>query len=96
MRFTFDPARPPGQRVLAGSVTIGSEAAPLDLQQSYTLATKEYLAEGRDGYDCLEVRACVRACVRAFIVTVSGASCLRVRSLEHSGVFPAASRRAVP
>lgn len=52
VRFAFDPTLPPGARVVPGSVVVG--AAPLDLQAAYSLATKEYLAEGRDGYDCLE------------------------------------------
>lgn len=36
-------------------VTIGSGHTPLDLSKTYTLATKEYLAQGKDGYDVLEV-----------------------------------------
>jgi hypothetical protein len=55
IRFAFDPSQPPGSRVLRDSVTIGSERAPLDPGQSYALATKQYLAEGKDGYDVLQV-----------------------------------------
>jgi hypothetical protein len=29
--------------------------APLELQRSYRLATKAYLTEGKDGFDCLKV-----------------------------------------
>jgi hypothetical protein len=43
--------------VVTGSVTVGSEAAPLQLEKQYTLATKEYLSQGRDGFECLEVTA---------------------------------------
>ncbi|WIA18701.1 hypothetical protein OEZ85_003402 [Tetradesmus obliquus] len=54
IRFTFDPSKPPGSRVLHDSVTVGSERAPLDPAKTYTLATKAYLAEGKDGYDVLQ------------------------------------------
>ena len=57
--FEFDGAAPPGQRVVVDSVTVARE--PLDfgldedsgMPRTYTLATKEYLAKGKDGYDCL-------------------------------------------
>jgi len=99
LRFTFDPALPPGSRVVAGSVMVQRAAAatasaalpasvdafhaavplescvddadgvavappvaaavdpaagwePLDVAATYTLATKAYLAAGKDGYDC--------------------------------------------
>lgn len=41
--------------MLHDSVTVGSERAPLDPAKTYTLATKAYLAEGKDGYDVLQV-----------------------------------------
>lgn len=53
MRFSFDPSKPPGQRVVAGSVSVGG--APLSPGATYRLATKEYLADGKDGYNVLEV-----------------------------------------
>jgi hypothetical protein len=55
VRFSFDPIRPPGSRIPVSSVSVGSEAAPLDPAATYTLATKAYLAEGKDGYDVLDV-----------------------------------------
>jgi hypothetical protein len=55
IRFAFDPSKEPGSRVLHKSVTVGSERAPLDPAKTYTLATKAYLAEGKDGYDVLQV-----------------------------------------
>lgn len=56
MRFSFDPSRPPGSRIPVSSVSVGSVSpAPLDPSATYTLATKAYLAEGKDGYDVLDV-----------------------------------------
>jgi len=49
--FAFDPTKPPGDRVTAGSVIIGSE--PVDPDKTYRLCTKDYLAKGKDGYNCL-------------------------------------------
>ena len=48
VRFTFDPARPVGARILTESVTI--RGVPLMRERVYRVATKEYLATGRDGY----------------------------------------------
>ena len=56
LTFKFDSSKPAGQRVVAGSVTVGG--APVQLAQRYKLATKAYLADGKDGYDCLEVSIC--------------------------------------
>ena len=49
MRFTFDPSLPAGARVSDVSVA----GAPLDLERKYTLATRGYMARGRDGYTSL-------------------------------------------
>ena len=49
--FTFDPTKPPGERLTAGSVLVGCE--PVDLDKTYRLCTKDYLAKGKDGYSCL-------------------------------------------
>ncbi|PSC74575.1 5 -C-terminal domain-containing [Micractinium conductrix] len=51
LRFAFDPTCPPGQRVVEGSGEVGGTA--LQLEAEYSLETKKYLAEGRDGYDVL-------------------------------------------
>lgn len=54
LRFAFDPSQPAGSRVVAGSVQVTSEAAPegvaLELTAEYTVATKAYLTNGKDGY----------------------------------------------
>jgi 5'-nucleotidase len=47
--FTFDPGRPPGQRVVEARVG----GAPLDPERAYTLATTSYTAQGGDGYRML-------------------------------------------
>lgn len=47
--FMFDPAGPPKQRIVPGSVLIGGE--PLQPDKKYRMCTKPYVAEGKDGYD---------------------------------------------
>lgn len=49
LRFTYDPARSPGHRVL--SVTVGDK--PLDPEASYRVATNDYMLKGGDGYAAL-------------------------------------------
>lgn len=49
--FKFDPNQPGGSRIVSGSVTV--KGAPLDLNAKYSMATKEYLSLGKDGFDCL-------------------------------------------
>ena len=48
--FAWDPRAPPGSRVL--QIVVGDE--PVEPNQSYTLATNDFLAAGGDGYDALE------------------------------------------
>jgi 5'-nucleotidase/UDP-sugar diphosphatase len=50
MRFTFDPRRPKGSRVL--DVSVGGK--PLDPAATYKIATNEYMAAGGDGYASLK------------------------------------------
>jgi 5'-nucleotidase len=49
VRFTVDPARPPGQRV--AGIEVGGQ--PLDPAGRYRVAVPDYLARGRDGYPML-------------------------------------------
>ena len=49
--ITFNPSLPSGSRITQAK--IGNE--PLDLEKSYTMATRGYMARGKDGYDCLLV-----------------------------------------
>ena len=50
VRFTFRSTEAPGARVVRDSVTVNG--APLDLAKEYSVATKAYLAQGKDGYNC--------------------------------------------
>lgn len=59
IRFAFDGSHPPGQRVDHASVIVADTGEPLDPDARYSLATKAYLAEGKDGYDCLDASAFV-------------------------------------
>lgn len=51
VRIEVDPARPPGQRIVAARLT--QPDREIDLARDYTLVTKSFLADGADGYDCL-------------------------------------------
>lgn len=57
LQFCFDPAAPPGKRVQRHTVVAAGQ--PLDASRKYTLVTKAYLAQGKDGFDVFKkVRAC--------------------------------------
>ncbi|XP_022107519.1 uncharacterized protein LOC110988384 [Acanthaster planci] len=51
MKFGFDPDAPPGCRVDPYSISVGGQ--PLSPSKVYRLCTKDYVAEGKDGYDVL-------------------------------------------
>lgn len=46
--FTFDPTKPPGERVPIDLVKIGNKK--IDPDATYSMATKEYVFTGRDGF----------------------------------------------
>ena len=52
IRFTFDPSRPSGSRIV--SAEIGG--TPLDNDRIYVLATRGYMGRGKDGYRSLLVQ----------------------------------------
>jgi len=52
IRFTFDPSREPGDRILRDSLKMLS-GENLDMDKSYVLSCTYYMAVGKDGYDCL-------------------------------------------
>ncbi|KAH8879186.1 Metallo-dependent phosphatase [Thozetella sp. PMI_491] len=52
IKFTFDPSKPSGSRIL--SVELGGE--PLDDGRVYKVATRGYMARGKDGYTSLLVQ----------------------------------------
>eukprot|EP01103_Thecamoeba_quadrilineata_P018956 TRINITY_DN7495_c0_g1_i1.p1 TRINITY_DN7495_c0_g1~~TRINITY_DN7495_c0_g1_i1.p1 ORF type:complete len:555 (+),score=54.16 TRINITY_DN7495_c0_g1_i1:24-1667(+) len=45
--FEWDPSKPPGSRI----VSVTYKDKPLDLNDEFTLCTKSYLTQGKDGYD---------------------------------------------
>ncbi|EFJ51913.1 hypothetical protein VOLCADRAFT_103101 [Volvox carteri f. nagariensis] len=54
LKFKFDPSKPPGQRIVPGSVfatEVGSEPEPIRDDHNYRVAVGKYLASGRDGFD---------------------------------------------
>eukprot|EP00429_Kryptoperidinium_foliaceum_P067148 CAMPEP_0176053898 /NCGR_PEP_ID=MMETSP0120_2-20121206/26813_1 /TAXON_ID=160619 /ORGANISM="Kryptoperidinium foliaceum, Strain CCMP 1326" /LENGTH=1339 /DNA_ID=CAMNT_0017387359 /DNA_START=54 /DNA_END=4073 /DNA_ORIENTATION=- len=55
--FSFDAARQPGSRVLRETVKIGD--SELDAERSYKLCTKDYLRQGKDGYDVFKDAMCL-------------------------------------
>lgn len=79
--FSFDPSKPPGSRVVPGSVRVGGE--PLDASKQYKVAMKEYIQQGK-------VRlVCHNTCGRAACHGIS------YRCLTHacSGCLPGTSGR---
>ncbi|CAE7536874.1 mggB [Symbiodinium pilosum] len=55
--FQFDAAKPPNHRIVDGSVRIGTDL--LDLEKNYKLCTKDYLRQGKDGYDVFREGICL-------------------------------------
>ena len=59
IQFAFDPTKPVGKRVNPKTVKIGDEYIDMGEDddkksiRTYRMATKAYLAKGKDGYDCL-------------------------------------------
>lgn len=55
IKFTFDSSRPPRQRIIDVWVLDPktNEYVDLDPERTYTVATKVYIAEGHDGFECL-------------------------------------------
>lgn len=51
IRFSFDPSRPVGSRILAAQV----DGETLDNERIYVLATRGYMGRGKDGYRSLLV-----------------------------------------
>jgi len=49
VKFQFNSQKPPGERVVRDTITVDGEA--LSLEKEYRVATKLYLAQGKDGYD---------------------------------------------
>ncbi|EJT78416.1 flagellar associated protein [Gaeumannomyces tritici R3-111a-1] len=54
IKFTFDPSKPPGSRIVSASVGDGD---PMDMDKTYSLATRGYMSRGKDGYMSLLVKS---------------------------------------
>jgi 2',3'-cyclic-nucleotide 2'-phosphodiesterase (5'-nucleotidase family) len=67
--FEFDPARPVGSRIISASVG----GTPIDSERIYVMATRGYMARGKDGY-------------RSLLVQPEGGECEEVVS-EENGVL---------
>lgn len=52
IQFQYDPTRPLGSRVMWAKIN----KEELDLDKKYTLATRGYMARGKDGYDSLLIQ----------------------------------------
>lgn len=51
IHFAFDPSKPSGSRIDPKLIQIQNEY--IDLNKDYAVATKLYLKQGKDGFDCL-------------------------------------------
>lgn len=52
IKFSFDPSKPVGSRII--SAEIGGQ--PIDPERIYTVATRGYMARGKDGYTDLLIK----------------------------------------
>src|SRR5439155_11532639 len=52
LSFSFDPEKEPNKRINPHDIKIKGQ--PLDLDKEYKLATKSFMADGRDGYEVLK------------------------------------------
>src|SRR5262245_720851 len=88
LTFVFDPARPPGQRVMR--VVVNGQ--PLDPERRYTLAANSYTAGGGDGYAML-------ATAKPLVFPQDGPGLAETlyEAIERAGVIaPAIEGRIVP
>jgi len=54
LKFGYNPQADPGHRV--NWVTIGDNDRPLELDAKYSIATRGYMARGKDGFESLNVK----------------------------------------
>jgi len=57
VKFTYDAKKPGGERIVEGSVQIAGE--PLNMERKYKLVTKDYLRQGKDGFDMVKGATCL-------------------------------------
>lgn len=77
INFKFDPSRPAGSRIV--SAEIGGTPLDKDSERLYVLATRGYMARGKDGY-------------RSLLVQPEGGECEEVVS-EENGILISAMLR---
>jgi 2',3'-cyclic-nucleotide 2'-phosphodiesterase (5'-nucleotidase family) len=49
-KYSFDPEKPPGERIIIESLVL-EDGTPMDLERSYSVATKHFVTAGKDGFD---------------------------------------------
>ncbi|KLU82216.1 flagellar associated protein [Magnaporthiopsis poae ATCC 64411] len=52
IKFTFDPSKAPGSRIVSASIGSG----PIDMDRKYVLVTRGYMSRGKDGYKSLRIK----------------------------------------
>lgn len=50
LKFTYDPSKPVGSRVVSAAVKTGSGYVPIAPKSKYLVATNNFMADGGDGY----------------------------------------------
>jgi 5'-nucleotidase len=53
LRYTFDPKKPAGERVVKAEVQVSGQWRPLDAKASYRVVASDYLTRGGDGFAML-------------------------------------------
>jgi len=87
LRYTWDPAKPAGQRIVSVEVLTDEGFRPIGAKTTYAVVTNNFLAGGGDGYDMF--RAAQDAIVLGFGDAETFADYLRA----HSPVLPAVEGR---
>jgi 5'-nucleotidase len=57
MKYSFDPSKPPGARVVSVEVAEGTGFVPLDKAKTYGVVANNYTRAGGDGYDVFRDKA---------------------------------------
>ena len=86
INFAFDPEKPAGKRIDPEFVKVGDEYLDLDpkSKKTYRLATKAYLANGKDGYDVLA--KCKQVCILKFSTLCSKINYKQKSMLEQTDI----------
>lgn len=57
LRYSFDPAKPAGERIIDIDVKEGENFVPIDETKTYGVVTNNYMRAGGDGYDVFASKA---------------------------------------